>query len=445
MFQLRWRWPILALLLTGIGYGSKYYTIGGIEHLRLQPRQASGEANLINAWQAGLPSATPFNPQSSAPNFADVQVPSGWRGQPSADPSAVPGQAAFSSMPSQASSSFATAHATPIPAPPDFVPASKPQSAYSPLTNSFEHASPNPLLQDSAQRTASLGRLSTARVGTAVGNSPEAARADNNANYVYARKPNTIRVASFQTNGLDRNNLEQREVLDIYAHIISQFDVVALQGILVDQQSNLVAVVEQMNRSGRQFEYLIGPAVGRSYPQQIFAFVYDTTTLETDQRELYTVEDPQDLVSYEPLVAWFQCKNAQQVPAFKFSLVNTLIDSNLASREIALLPKLIAAIENDGRAEDDWIIAGHLAGHVRSVLDLDSNVRLALPVKATNIFGTQASDTIFFSAMATVEFSENSGVYDFLRLFNLSIEQASLVSQHLPVWAEFSTMEGVHP
>ena len=59
--------------------------------------------------------------------------------------------------------------------------------------------------------------------------------------------------------------------------------------------------------------------------------------------------------------------------------------------------------------------------------------------------GDKQYDNILFSRVATTEFSGRGGVFDFLRQYNLTLEQALAVSDHLPVWAEFSIYEGGRP
>ena len=63
----------------------------------------------------------------------------------------------------------------------------------------------------------------------------------------------------------------------------------------------------------------------------------------------------------------------------------------------------------------------------------------------TNTRGDKQYDNILFSRVATTEFSGRGGVFDFLRQYNLTLEQALAVSDHLPVWAEFSVYEGGRP
>ncbi len=52
------------------------------------------------------------------------------------------------------------------------------------------------------------------------------------------------------------------------------------------------------------------------------------------------------------------------------------------------------------------------------------------------------ADNILFDSQATTEFVGRSGVLDLVREFDLTIRQAIEVSDHLPVWAEFSSYEG---
>jgi deoxyribonuclease-1-like protein len=69
----------------------------------------------------------------------------------------------------------------------------------------------------------------------------------------------------------------------------------------------------------------------------------------------------------------------------------------------------------------------------------------------TNTRGDAQYDNIFFHTTATPEFTGRGGVFDFARAYNLPIEKrdnalaAIDVSDHLPVWAEFSVYEGGQP
>jgi hypothetical protein len=64
----------------------------------------------------------------------------------------------------------------------------------------------------------------------------------------------------------------------------------------------------------------------------------------------------------------------------------------------------------------------------------------------TNTRQTKQYDNLVFHMPATGEYRNRSGVFDFMREYNLTQEQALQVSDHLPVWAEFSIHEdGAEP
>ena len=60
----------------------------------------------------------------------------------------------------------------------------------------------------------------------------------------------------------------------------------------------------------------------------------------------------------------------------------------------------------------------------------------------TNTKGTHTYDNILFNSRATVEFTGRAGVFDLIREFNLTMDQALQISDHFPIWAEFSAIEG---
>ena len=66
----------------------------------------------------------------------------------------------------------------------------------------------------------------------------------------------------------------------------------------------------------------------------------------------------------------------------------------------------------------------------------------ALSRMPTNTRQTQQFDNLVFQLPATNEYAGHSGTFDFMREYNLTLEQALQVSNHLPVWAEFNMQEG---
>ena len=83
------------------------------------------------------------------------------------------------------------------------------------------------------------------------------------------------------------------------------------------------------------------------------------------------------------------------------------------------------------------------ADHVYLAATLgERNHALAIKSKMTDIFTRHQTSNIITDRRATTEAIGRGGVLDFLRYHNLSIAQAEQVSPYLPVYAEFSPMEG---
>ncbi|RMF43474.1 MAG: hypothetical protein D6753_05040 [Planctomycetota bacterium] len=256
----------------------------------------------------------------------------------------------------------------------------------------------------------------------------------------------TIRIATFDLYPFDEEKLENPEAIGWLVDTLQQFDIVAVQGIQSERDDILPQLTTRANVGTRAYDYLIGPRVGRGDNRQQFAFLFDTRTVETDRFELYTVEDPHDVLTYEPLAAWFRCKSVPAAQAFTFSFVNARINPAMLEQELHALPALVAALAHDGRQEDDWVLAGGFGVDAQRLDALGiPGVRILNRRHTTDLMGTAMVDNLLCPRAATIEFTGRAGVFDFLREFNLSDTDAAEVAGHLPVWAEFSCWEGNVP
>ena len=252
-----------------------------------------------------------------------------------------------------------------------------------------------------------------------------------------------IRIATFNLNAFGESKLQKSAVVESIAMLIRKFDVVAVQHIQSRQQNILPELIDKVNISDRRYEYCIGPRVGPEGNQQQFAFIFDSDRIETDRQMLYTVEDPQQMLTFEPLVGWFRVKTVRASEAFTFSLVNIRIDPLQEARERQALPDLLRSVRQDGRLEDDVILAGDFGCSEKELGALRrSGVVFALEGTPTTVTGEAMLDNIIVPSRATDEFTGRAGVVDFLRQNNLSIDQAFQISTHMPVWAEFTATEG---
>ncbi len=470
MLAIRRRWLFVTAAAAALFYVANNYSISGLEHLKIQPVEneeagngsAAVAGNGVGTNSSGF-DLSQFNIQSfpSPPVHSwgavgENSSQSAWNHLLSTGEKLAVWQGKLGVQPPsgqrQANEYLGPSVSSPIPIPLGLAPGGtgSSNSSLTPPTGDFSHATPitlPKLLTNDAQSNATP-RMDDDRglpTGVAVGTRNPAPLSGNSVGFQPLGDA-TIRVASFRVPIVESPTLIQPHVVPTLVAILRHYDLIALQGIQTTRDDVLPLLVQQLNQAGGSYDYLIGPRVGRSANRQQFAFLFDTQKLETDRYQLYTVDDPQDLVNYEPLVAWFRCKGVPPQEAFTFSIVNLAVDPSFADAERNLLPAMIDAIERDGRQEDDWILAGDFAGGAAELAMLESRrVRIAIRDMPTDVAGTQTLDTILFSSRATTEFTGRAGAFDFLRKYNLSIERAMEISSRLPIWAEFSCLEGSQP
>ena len=93
------------------------------------------------------------------------------------------------------------------------------------------------------------------------------------------------------------------------AIIARQFDVIAIQEIRSKDNGIIPGVhrPDQFHGAGTT-TFVIGPRIGRTVSTEQYCFIFDTQSVEVDRAQLYTVEDPDDLLHREPLVGWFRVR-----------------------------------------------------------------------------------------------------------------------------------------
>lgn len=258
------------------------------------------------------------------------------------------------------------------------------------------------------------------------------------------RAGDTIKVASFNIQVFGRAKLEKAVVMQRLARIVQRFDLVAIQEIRSVQPDILPHFMEYLNREGRNYDFIIGPRVGRTDLKEQFAFVFDRASVEVDRLQSYTINDPDDLLHRPPLVGWFRVRGPAQSEAFTFTIVNVHTDPDLVEQETSVLKQVYQKVRGDIRGEDDVILLGDFNADDRQLAPLvrAPGMVAAISGVATNTRKTQQYDNILVQLPAVNEYTGRSGVFDFLREFNLTMDEALEISDHLPVWAEFSIFEG---
>ena len=253
----------------------------------------------------------------------------------------------------------------------------------------------------------------------------------------------TIRIAAANLGPLDRQKLNDRDTTTRLAEIIREFDVVAIQGVWGHNQGIVLDLLQHVNQGARNYDFALPPRVGREPVQKYSAFFFDRSVVEIDRGTVYEIGDPGQVFLNKPLVASYRVRSSNPKEAFTFTLVNVEVDPTQTELELHRLADVFRAVRDDGRGEDDVLLVGSFGANPNNLGALQRiPLMWSIADRPTTTLGTAAVDNILFESRATVEFVGRSGTLDLMSKFALSVEQASLVSDHLPVWAEFSIFEG---
>ena len=254
----------------------------------------------------------------------------------------------------------------------------------------------------------------------------------------------TIKIASFNIQVFGVSKMKKQPVMDVLAQVIRRFDIVAIQEVRSTEDTIVPNFVQLINANGARYDFVIGPRMGRTSSKEQYAFLFDTSRIEVDPRSIYTVPDPQDLFQREPLVARFRVRDVPPNQAFTFTLVDIHTEPDEATAELNAMADVFVSVQQNGSGEDDVIVLGDLNAdeyHLGRLGQLP-NIGHAITGVPTNTRRNKMYDNLVFDRRATVEYTGRWGVVDLMTEFGLSQQQALEVSDHFPVWAEFSAYEG---
>ncbi len=258
----------------------------------------------------------------------------------------------------------------------------------------------------------------------------------------------TFRIAAYNLAGLDEVKLSNPRVGEILSQLLRRFDLVAVQGLRGKNQGVPVRLIEQLNAAGgRQYDFATCPTQKRDGIEHYSGFIFDKTVVEVDRSTVHFVEDPQRRFRHKPLVGLFRTRASPA--SFTFYLVAVDTDPEKPAAELDVLADVFRAVRDavrsDGLQEDDVIMLGDFEADDRHLGRLGKVPGIAAAIGdvfPTTVRGTKMADNILFDRRATTEFTGRAEVFDMMREFELTVQAAAEISEHLPVWAEFSAFEG---
>ena len=268
------------------------------------------------------------------------------------------------------------------------------------------------------------------------------------------RSNETIRIATFNIQVFGESKASDERVMAALAQIVSQFDVVAIQEVRSKDLKPIYALVDKLRASGANYAAVGSAPLGNrdSTYSESYAFIWDESRLRMTQ-DAYVVQDPSDRMPREPMVASFEARagSADGRQPFRFTLINVhtspdgVAESALENEMDVLDDVFVRVRQYDYQltGEEDCILLGDLNVPANRLRELGQipGVESIAPNLKTNTRRTKTYDHILIDRNLTTEFTGRFGVLDIQKQFGISEEEALKISDHLPLWAEFSAYE----
>lgn len=263
------------------------------------------------------------------------------------------------------------------------------------------------------------------------------------------RNPNTILIATFNIQVLGRTKISKPGNPEQLAKVIRLFDVVAIQELRDNTNSTIPALMQYINADGSQYQYLISQPLGRTSVKEQYVYIYNTQTIIGSPDATYVVDDAErDLLHREPFVARFVTRIPVQYNPFTFTLVNIHTDPDEVSQEIPVMHTVLQAIRNfeyQTAKEDDVLLMGDLNVAPKDFRELGRLPGIYWVTNDfTNVARNRIFDNILFDQYQTNEHTGRSGVLQLDQFLGITREEEKAISDHLPVWAEFTITEQPH-
>lgn len=250
-------------------------------------------------------------------------------------------------------------------------------------------------------------------------------------------------IGSFNIQVFGTSKLAKPDVARLLVEVVRRFDLVAIQELRATDQGVLDQFLQMLNQAGGNYRYVVGERLGTSTSKEQYTYVYDAAKLRVTHQPT-TVRDLQGVMPRPPLATRFQCIELPERQGFTFTLLNVHTAPDQAERELKALQDVVATTRKLFPMEDDIIVLGDFNASTKQIAAVAwfPAQATAIPEQwMTNTRQSKNYDNLVFDGRSTNEYSGRSGVFNYQQLYQLTLEQALQVSDHCPVWGEFSIFE----
>ena len=252
----------------------------------------------------------------------------------------------------------------------------------------------------------------------------------------------TILMGSFNIKNLGVAKLAQNDVMDLLTDIVRRFDLIAIQELRSEEQHIIPAFLDMLNANGMNYRAEVSKRIGKGRYYEQFVYIYDADKIQVT-RDSFVAPDLYKIMHRSLYVTSFRCTEPSS-QEFTFTLFNVHVDPDEIKTEVPALPGIVQNVIKQMPEEDDFIVLGdfNVAGTILAKSPfLRNQIAIVPDGLATNTAGNKSIDNITLDYEATMEYRGKGGVIDIITEYGLTREQADRVSDHMPVWAEFSIYE----
>ena len=264
----------------------------------------------------------------------------------------------------------------------------------------------------------------------------------------------TVRIATFNIKQFGPKKSSDPAVLRHIADLIADHDVVAIQEVRGEDGESIGRLIDHLNHHGGQFAATVSERIGTSTRyREAYAFVWNRVTIERVPGTDFVIEDPEQRMARQPMTCSFRCRadDRQQRRPFSFTLINvhtspSQVTASATLNEMDVLDDVYRSVRQyvgETLGEDDVVLLGDLnvdEHHLRQLGQI-AHLESVHGGEPTNVLGDKTYDHIVIDRVTTGEFVGRAGVIDMAERLAIDAQQAAAISDHQPVWAEFSRFE----
>jgi endonuclease/exonuclease/phosphatase family metal-dependent hydrolase len=253
----------------------------------------------------------------------------------------------------------------------------------------------------------------------------------------------SIKIAGFNIQIFGQSKREKEQVMNVLAQTVREFDVVLVQEIRDSSETTAPIFLELINSmDGPEYAFIRSERLGRTTSKEAYAYFYNTETVQYLDGSAFVFNDVDDVFEREPYVASFIAGG------FDFTLIGIHTKPDDAYHEIGNLTIVFDYVESLGD-EQDIIALGDFNAD-GSYFDEDATDN---PLKETeyiwvvsNDLDTMTKTDWTYDRMVMTDYTysseyvtDSTQVYYFDTIYGLNQTFTESVSDHYPIYAEFST------